>query len=306
MSTVVSEAKVPFKIGSKTFETWYTIFGDLKAATKRPVVVLHGGPGMSHHYMLPSKRLYEEAGIPVILYDQIGNGASSHWPDAPKEFWVPSLFMDELDNLTQALGISGDFDLLGQSWGGMLAAEYAATRTPKGLKRLIISNSPASIDLCTLGMDQLLSRFPEEFVKMIRKHESEGTTDTQEYQDAAMTFYKKHTCVTDPWPEELNQSFAEFAKDPTVYHTMLGPSEFTTTGNLKGWDITNIIHNINCPTLLISAPLDEIQECAVVPFFNKIPKVKWVELQNSTHLGQFEEPERYYQVILDFLGNVEV
>lgn len=79
----------------------------------------------------------------------------------------------------------------------------------------------------------------------------------------------------------------------TIYVLRLGPSEFTTTGNLLGWDISDIIHNIACPTLLISAPLDEIQEVAVLPFFLKIPKVKWVELQNSTHLAQFEEPEKY-------------
>lgn len=102
----------------------------------------------------------------------------------------------------------------------MLAAEYAASRTPKGLKRLIIANSPASIELCTIGMNALLSRFPEEFVNTIRKHEADGTTDSKEYQDAAKKFYMKHTCTTDPWPQELLQSFEEFAKDPTVYHTM--------------------------------------------------------------------------------------
>jgi ABC-type sugar transport system substrate-binding protein len=103
---------------------------------------------------------------------------------------------------------------------GMLAAEYAASRTPEGLKRLIIANSPASIELCTIGMNALLSRFPPEFVSTIRKHEADGTTDSKEYQDAAKEFYMKHTCTTDPWPQELLQSFEEFAKDPTVYHTM--------------------------------------------------------------------------------------
>lgn len=102
----------------------------------------------------------------------------------------------------------------------MLAAQYAASRTPKGLTRLIIANSPVSIELCTQGMDALLDKFPEEFVKTIRKHEAEGTTSSQEYQDLSMIFYKKHTCTTDPWPQELQQSFDEFAKDPTVYHTM--------------------------------------------------------------------------------------
>ena len=194
----------------------------------------------------------------------------------------------------------------------MLAANYAASRTPKGLKRLIIASSPASAALCTQGMDYLLARFPKEFVQAIRKHEAEGTTNSEEYQDASMLFYKKHLCTLDPWPEELIQSFNEFEKDRTVYLAMYvdfravprhtpfdsralyrwGPSEFTVAGNLKNWDITGIIHKIACPTLLLSAPLDEIQEVAVLPFFLKIQKVKWVELQNSTHLAQFEEPER--------------
>jgi hypothetical protein len=103
---------------------------------------------------------------------------------------------------------------------GMLAAEYAASRTPKGLKRLIIANSPASIALCTQGIDYLLSCFPEEFVQTIRKHEAEGTTDFQEYMDASTVFYRKHVCTVDPWPEELFQSFQELQKNPRVRLTM--------------------------------------------------------------------------------------
>jgi len=102
----------------------------------------------------------------------------------------------------------------------MLGAEYAASRTPKGLKRLIISNSPASTALCAEGMDHLLSRFPKEFVQTIRQHEADGTTDSKEYVEASMTFYKKHMCTLDPWPEELIQSYMELQKNPTVYHTM--------------------------------------------------------------------------------------
>ena len=102
----------------------------------------------------------------------------------------------------------------------MLAAEYAASRNPKGLKRLIIANSPASIALCTQGIQGLLSRFPEEVVQTIRKHEAEGTTDSQEYVDASMIFYKKHACTVDPWPEELDQSFKEFEKNPIVRLSM--------------------------------------------------------------------------------------
>ncbi|KAF9051742.1 Alpha/Beta hydrolase protein [Panaeolus papilionaceus] len=249
----VSEGKIDFKVGNETYQTWYKIYGDLKNSTHRPVVAVHGGPGMSHHYMLPHKSLFLQSGIPVVFYDQIGNGQSSHCPDVSKEFWTPELFMDELDNLLKALDIYDNFDLLGQSWGGMLGGQYAATKTPKGLKRLIIANSPASIALNTQGTDYLLNQFPKAFVDMVHKHEREGTTSSEEYQAACMKFYMKHY-----------------------------------------------------PTLLISSPLDSIQEVACLPFFTQIPKVKWVQLQNSTHLAVFEEPKRYFQVILDFLKETEV
>ncbi|KAF8815119.1 proline-specific peptidase [Phlegmacium glaucopus] len=300
-----STGKIDFKVGSTTYQTWYKVFGDLKSSQHRPIVALHGGPGMSHHYMLPHKIIYAQTGIPIVFYDQIGNGESSHCPGVPPEFWTPELFMDELDNLLKSLGIYDDFDLLGQSWGGMLGAQYAATRPPKGLKRLIIANSLASVELSSIGADALLKRFPEDFVKMIRRHEEDGTTDSKEYRDGMMKYYKRHTCTLDPWPKELLASFETSDKNPTVSQTMLGPSEFNIIGTLKSWSIVDILHNIPCPTLLISAPLDSVQEIAVLPFFLNIPKVKWVELQNSTHLPVFEEPEKYFSVILGFLAGTQ-
>ncbi|KAF8903327.1 Alpha/Beta hydrolase protein [Gymnopilus junonius] len=300
-----TEGKVDFKVGSETYQTWYKTYGDIKNSKHRPVVVVHGGPGMSHHYLLPHKAIYEKLGIPVLFYDQIGNGASSHCPDVPKEFWTPELFMDELDNLLNTLGISYDFDLLGQSWGGMLGAQYAGTRLPKGLKRLIISNSPASVPLMVKGTEMLLSKFSPDFVETVRKHEAAGTYNDKEYQDATQVFYRKHICTTDPWPEELNATFACAIANPTIYHAMLGPSEFSIIGSLKDWSIVDILHKIAYPTLLISSTEDEVQELSVRPFFLKIPKIKWVEFQNSSHLPAFEEPERYFQVLFNFLTEVE-
>jgi proline-specific peptidase len=261
---------------------------------------------MSHHYLLPHKAIYEKEGIPVVFYDQIGNGASSHCSGVPKEFWTPELFMDELDNILKALGIYNEFALLGQSWGGMLVAQYAATRAPKGLKRLIIANSPASVPLMVTGIVDLLNKFPPEFLQTVRKHEAAGTYEAKEYQDATQAFYKKHVCTVDPWPEELNATFACAHANPTVYLAMLGPSEFSIIGSLKNWSIVDILHNISCPTLLISAREDEVQELSVLPFFLNIPKIKWVELQNSTHTPVFEEPERYFPIIFNFLKEAEV
>ncbi|PBK70023.1 proline-specific peptidase [Armillaria solidipes] len=293
---------VEFIVDGTTYQTWYMVVGDLKTSSKTPLVALHGGPGMSHHYMLPHKTIYEKAGIPVVLYDQIGNGASSHVKDVPTEFWKPELFMDELDNLLAHLGISDKFDLLGHSWGGMLAGHYAAARTPNGLKRLIITNAPASADLFEQSTNTLLEQFPGDLAKILRKHEAEGTTGSPEYQEAMMKFNRKHICDIDPWPPELMQSFGEVMNDPTVYSTMWGSSDFNMTGTMKGWSVIDIVHNIKAPTLLLSAPLDEVQPVACIPWFLGIPKIKWVEFQHSTHLAQFEEPERYFEVVLGFLN----
>ncbi len=150
--------------------------------------------------------------------------------------------MDELENLLGALGVSADFDLLGHSWGGMyghicstggvysfifyikflgiLGATYAATRAPRGLKRLIITNAPASVALSLRGTEQLLSAFPAEFVRTLHAHEAAGTTNSAEYQACCMQFYKKHLIALEPWPEDLLTSFVAAAANPTVRHTL--------------------------------------------------------------------------------------
>jgi proline-specific peptidase len=208
-----------FAIGGEVFQTAYKLFGELKTGT-RPLVALHGGPGMPHTYILPIAKLTTSRGIPVIFYDQLGCGLSTHLPNKPKDFWTVELFMAELDNVLAHFGIADDFDLYGQSWGGMLAANYVISRSPKGLKRLIISDSPASIELWTVANTALLSGFPHEFGEMLKEHELAGTTDSLAYQQGIQKFNKKHICVVEPWPDVLINAFAAVDKDPTVYSTM--------------------------------------------------------------------------------------
>jgi proline-specific peptidase len=184
------------------------------------LIAIHGGPGISHAYKLPHLDLAKSCGIPVILYDQIGIGKSTHLPDKPASFWTPKLFMDELENLVAFFGITARYDLLGHSWGGMLAAQFAAERQPAGLTRLVISGACASIQLLADATNKLLNAFPQEFRDMIHKHEREKTTDSQEYQDGMGVFYSKHICQVDPFPEVLNESFGAMGEDPTVYSTM--------------------------------------------------------------------------------------
>ncbi|KAJ3513816.1 hypothetical protein NLJ89_g2738 [Agrocybe chaxingu] len=263
-----------FVVGGKTYKTWYKVIGDLKSG-KTPLITLHGGPGLNHRYML----------VPIVCYDQIGNGQSSHILDAPAEFWTPELFMDELENLLDHLGTRNNFDLVGQSWGGMLAGHFAAARQPSGLRRLIAANSPASIPLYVQGTNALLEKFPPEFVAKLRKHEADGTTDSKEYNELSMAFLKKHVCTLDPWPEDVMASFVMIAANPTVYHTMLGPSEFSVVGTLKDWDIIDILHKIQAPTLIVSAPNDEVQEPALLPWFLHVPKIKYLRIVQNFLTG---------------------
>ena len=138
--------KVNFVVGSETFQGWYTIIGDLKSRV-RPLVVFHGGPGFPHYYLRCHSRLWAVNRIPVILYDQIGCGRSTHLQGKPKEFWTVQLFIAELDDLLINLGIHEDFDLLGHSWGGVLAASYMLERQPKGLRHLALVSAYPSMKL---------------------------------------------------------------------------------------------------------------------------------------------------------------
>ncbi len=124
-----SEGTVPFG----EYRTWYRVTGDL-AAGPVPLVAMHGGPGCTHDYLLRLAAL-ADTGRAVVHYDQLGNGRSTHLPDAPADFWTPSLFVAELDNLLDALGIADRYALLGQSWGGMLAAEHAVRRAGRAAWR---------------------------------------------------------------------------------------------------------------------------------------------------------------------------
>ncbi|OBZ67520.1 L-amino acid amidase [Grifola frondosa] len=236
-----------FTHGHDTFQTWYKVVGDLKSGG-RPLVTLHGGPGLLHHYMLPHIDLCASHAIPVIFYDQVGNGKSSHVKDKPKEFWQLDLFMDELDSLLEHLGIRDNFDLLGHSWGGMFASHYAATRCPPGLRHLVIVGAGASMELWLEGLNNLLRLLPQDMQDVLKKHEDDGTTDSQEYRSALKIFYKKHICSLDPWPEFLLKSFSIVNEDPTVNVAMFGDFFFTCNGTMKTWSIVGKLENISSST----------------------------------------------------------
>jgi L-proline amide hydrolase len=278
-------------------QTWYRITGELGSGGV-PLVALHGGPGCTHDYLL---RLTELAGDrAVVHYDQLGNGRSTHLPDATPDFWTVELFLSELDNLLRTLGIADRYALLGQSWGGMLAAEHAVRR-PAGLRGLVIANSPASMSLWLSAADRLRAELPPEVEKTLRSHEADGTTDSQAYQDAVQVFYERHLCRVVPMPAEVAYSMAEIDRDPTVYHAMNGPSEFHVIGSIRDWSIIDRVDAVAVPTLLVSGRHDEATPETVQPYFDRIPDVRWEIFEESSHMPHVEEPERFAEVVGGFL-----
>ncbi|KAH8112855.1 proline iminopeptidase protein [Phellopilus nigrolimitatus] len=293
-----TEGTLPFRVGDETFQTYYKIVGDLRAG--RPLVTLHGGPGSAHYYLLSLADL-AHAGRAVVFYDQLGTANSTHLPHKPSEFWTPKLFMDELENLLAGLAIADDFDLLGHSWGGMLGAQFAATRAPKGLKKLVLSDSPASMPLWEEVAAVLVAGMPEDVQATLKEHEDAGTTDSKEYEEAMDKFYAKHLCRLQPMPSPVAKSFQCMSEDPTVYHTMNGPSEFHITGSLKTWTIIPELHRVQAPTLLLNSRYDEAQDKCVQPYFQHIPRVKWYTFAEGSHMPHWEERDLYMKVVGDFL-----
>lgn len=302
IAAATTEGTVPFR----GHQTWYRVTGDLAASTaagKVPLVVLHGGPGIPHDYTLRIAGL-AAGGRAVVHYDQLGCGRSTHLPEAGADFWNVQLFLDELDNLLDGLGIRDSYDVLGQSWGGMLAAEHAVLR-PAGLRALVIANSPASMELWLAEANRLRAELPADVQDALLRNEQAGTTDSQEYLDAEKVFYDRHVCRVVPNPPEVVASFEALAQDPTVYHSMNGPSEFHVIGTMKDWTVIDRLDQVVAPTLLVNGRYDEATPACVQPFADRIPDVRWEVFEESSHLPQVEEEERYLQVVGAFLDTYD-
>lgn len=296
------QGTVTFNVPSagKPCQTWYEIHGDVLLAC--PLVVLHGGPGVPHSYISPIAQLALTHGIPVILYDQLGCGNSTHLPEKKGDttFWTIQLFLDELDNLLSSLKIH-EYDLLGHSWGGILASEHAALR-PKGLRRLVLSSSISSMGLWLAAADKLRQQLPPDVQSTLEKYEAAEDYDAPEYLDAVNEFYKRFVCRIDPMPTELSDAFDALKQDDTVYGTMNGPNEFHVIGPLKDWSIIDRLYLIDRPTLLTNGYYDEAQNSVIMPFFEQIQDVSWVKFPHSSHMAQLEEKEKFLQVIGQFLS----
>jgi L-proline amide hydrolase len=286
---------MPFRDG----HTWYRITGDL-GGDKAPLVVLHGGPGAAHNYTLMMANL-AAAGRAVIHYDQFGCGESAHLPQAPADFWTVALFVEELRALVDHLGIADRFHLLGQSWGGMLAPEVVLADS-SGIASLTICDSPASMELWLRAANELRDRLPADVQATLLRHEEAGTTDDPEYASAMKVFYDRHVCRVVPNPVEVAASFDQIEAEPTVYHTMNGPSEFHVVGTLRDWTIVDRLSGIRLPTLVVAGAHDEALPYVWQPFLDKINGARSHVFAESSHMPHVEESEEFLRVVGGFLA----
>lgn len=295
-----SEGLTPFE----DHLTWYMVVGDIEDARSglgpAPLVLLHGGPGASHDYLLALADL-ADSGRTLVFYDQIGGGNSSHYPDRGAEFYTVDLFVRELANLIDYLGIGHRYHVLGQSWGGILAQEHGIAQPP-GLRSLVISNSAVSLGRFAEAATGLRAMLPPEVEATLRRHESEGTTDDPEYAEACSVFYARHLCRLDPWPEEVVKAFDVMEADPTVYHTTNGPSEFHVIGSFRDCSTQDRLDRITAPTLVISGRYDEATPDVQSELAQGITNAEQVIMEESSHLPFWEERARYVGIVGAFLG----
>ncbi|KAJ2979408.1 hypothetical protein NQ176_g3278 [Zarea fungicola] len=266
-------------------ETFYKLWGSLDGE-KIPLLVLSGGPGATHEIMLTYALVHADLGVPVIMYDAVGCGQSTHFRDrvGDVEFFTPELEL-----------------------GGMLAAQWAATDKPAGLRKLILSDAPASMELWVQSIGKLRKTLPKDTLDVLEKYEKEDKVDAPEYEAAVMEFNRRHLCRLADWPKELTDTFAAMVDDNTVYLTMNGPNEMFISGSIRTWNIIDILPNLTPETvpggiLLMNGLFDEAQDEVVTPYLTQpSAKVKWVRFGLSSHVIHLEETEAVMKVVEDFL-----
>lgn len=273
---------------------WYRIVG---GGTRTPLVLLHGGPGAPSYYLNPLAALADER--PVIFYDQLGAGRSDKPADVT--LWRIERFVEELGRLRAELGLD-QVHLLGHSWGTMLAVDYMLTK-PDGVRSLVLASPALSTSRWLEDAATLKKTLPESVQAAIAKHESAGTYDSPEYQAAVMEYYKLYLCRRDPWPDDVNRTFAELSSP--VYGTMWGPSEFTVTGSLRTYERAAQLNELSLPVLLTAGRYDEATPSATAYYQSLIPGAKLKIFEKSGHLTMQDEPEAYVQAVRAFLHEVE-
>jgi proline iminopeptidase len=272
---------------------------------KLKVLLLHGGPAVPHDYLEAMDSYLPGAGVEYYYYDQLGAGNS----DKPEDdsLWVLPRFVEEVEQVRVALGLdSSNFCLFGQSWGGLLAMEYAL-KYQQNLKCLIVSNMMASIPAYNdYARNVIMPAMDPKALADIQAMEAAGKTDDPHYMELLVpNHYEQHflRMPADQWPEPVQRAFAKI--NPHIYTLMQGPSELGAGGNLVTWDRFADLPKIKVPTLVIGARYDTMDPAYMEKMAHALPQGEYLYCPKGSHMAMYDDQQVYFAGLLRFLRKFE-
>jgi proline iminopeptidase len=290
---------IPVTTQNATYNVWTKRIGN-NPTTK--LLLLHGGPAATHEYFEGFDSFLPGAGIEYYYYDQLGS-AYSDQPDDPS-LWTIDRFVDEVEQVRVALGLdASNFFLLGQSWGGILAIEYAL-RHQQHLKGLLISNMMASIPAYNAYAESvLMPEMDQDALAEIKKMEATGQTEDPRYDELLMEHhYVNHVLRMPPeeWPEPVVRSFAHINKG--IYVPMQGPSELGASGALLEWDRFADLQQIEVPTLVIGGAHDTMDPAHLREMAGQVRRGTYLHCPEGSHLSMYDDQQTYMTGLVDWLA----
>jgi proline iminopeptidase len=293
---------IPIRTPKGDFKVWTKRIGNNPTAK---VLLLHGGPAATHEYWEACDSYLPAAGIEYFYYDQLGS-AYSDQPDDP-ELWEIDRFVDEVEQVRQGLDLNRDnFYLVGHSWGGVLAIEYAL-RFQQHLKGLVISNMMASIPAYNDYANKVLKPgIDPAAIAEIEAMEATGEFTKPRYMELLMQHhYVRHVLrmPVDQWPDPVNRAFAHI--NYPIYTLMQGPSELGASGKLADWDRIADLDRISVPTLVIGATHDTMDPKHMEVIAGRIPKGRFHLCSNGSHMAMYDDQQTYFQGLIGFIRDTE-
>ena len=289
---------IPITTPKGTFNVWTKRIGN---NPKIKVLLLNGGPGATHEYFECFENFLPAEGIEFIYYDQLGCGNADNPNDT--SMWDLARYVEEVEQVRKALKLDNtNFYLLGHSWGGILAMEYAV-KYQNNMKGLIISNMMASCPEYGKYADEVLSKqLAPEVLKEIRDIEARKDFANPRYMELLIpNFYEKHVLrfPSKDWPEPVNRSLGK--TNQSLYVTMQGPSEFGISGKLEKWDRKSDLKNVKIPTLVIGAKYDTMDPKHMEEISKILPNGSYLFCPKGSHMAFYDDQKTYFSGLISFL-----